>query len=439
MKKLTLLLVVQLLFGVKIILGAAPINVAVDREGAIYKEGEEIVFSAFAEDASLRGIALDYELKADGGILKKGKLTLDDTPFRETLRMERPGFALFSIMMPPKKGEKQVRYQAGAAVSPEKIVSGIEKPDDFNMFWADEIAKLRKVPVKVVIREAPEFLTQNPKLTQFAEQVKIYDVRLEDGVVNATGVLTVPVDAKAGECAALVTFNGASWLGATPNPPAVRDYHAIVFNMNLHDSPNLLTTTDEVRKISKEVAGYQSKNLDSRDDYYMKKVFLRIVRTLDYVKSRPEWNGRVLVVRGPSMGGCQAIVAAALDKDVTICVAGAPAMCDHQGFKNNQANGYPNILAHKNYQKDKQKYEAALKNSAYFDAANFAGEIKCEVVFGVGFIDTTCPPTSIYAAYNRVPSETKMIHNAIKDGHYGKAFSCDVKGRVRTLCTQKGK
>lgn len=59
----------------------------------------------------------------------------------------------------------------------------------------------------------------------------------------------------------------------------------------------------------------------------------------------------------------------------------------------------------------------ALQASRYFDCVNFATKARCRgAAVTVGFIDTTCPPTSVYAAYNalRVP---KSIHTDVLSGH----------------------
>jgi cephalosporin-C deacetylase-like acetyl esterase len=52
----------------------------------------------------------------------------------------------------------------------------------------------------------------------------------------------------------------------------------------------------------------------------------------------------------------------------------------------------------------------------YYDCVNFAARAKAPGFFTVGFIDTTCPPTSVYTAYNalRTPKE---IFNDITSGH----------------------
>jgi hypothetical protein len=52
----------------------------------------------------------------------------------------------------------------------------------------------------------------------------------------------------------------------------------------------------------------------------------------------------------------------------------------------------------------------------YYDAVNFAARTKAAGIVTVGFIDTTCPPTGGYAAFNAVAGE-KTIVNEPLSGH----------------------
>ena len=52
----------------------------------------------------------------------------------------------------------------------------------------------------------------------------------------------------------------------------------------------------------------------------------------------------------------------------------------------------------------------------YYDAVNFAARTKAPGFFTVGFIDTTCPPSSVYAAYNALRSRKEIFHD-IAAGH----------------------
>ena len=55
-----------------------------------------------------------------------------------------------------------------------------------------------------------------------------------------------------------------------------------------------------------------------------------------------------------------------------------------------------------------------------YDAASFAKRIKnADCLLSTGFIDTTCAPTSVYVAYNNIPSAHKIIVNMPESGHRG--------------------
>ena len=64
---------------------------------------------------------------------------------------------------------------------------------------------------------------------------------------------------------------------------------------------------------------------------------------------------------------------------------------------------------------------------AYFDPVHFARRITCPVMVTVGFVDNTCFPSGIYAAYNQLAGE-KTVLNCLESGH-GKYFDY---GRHRT-------
>jgi cephalosporin-C deacetylase-like acetyl esterase len=60
---------------------------------------------------------------------------------------------------------------------------------------------------------------------------------------------------------------------------------------------------------------------------------------------------------------------------------------------------------------------AVLKTVPYFDTMNFATRTKAAgCIFTVGFIDVTCPPSSVYATYNQL-TIPKQIYNDIPSGH----------------------
>ncbi len=140
----------------------------------------------------------------------------------------------------------------------------------------------------------------------------------------------------------------------------------------------------------------------------MKDIFLRILLAVDFVTTLDEYDGKTLIVQGGSLGGCQAIVAAALASDkVSFCSAAVPAMSDHLGNDANHLAGWPNII---------EQYPQAKEVMPYFDMVNMAKNVKCPIALSAGFIDVIVPPASVYAVYNNLVAK-KKIYNVVTAGH----------------------
>ena len=78
-----------------------------------------------------------------------------------------------------------------------------------------------------------------------------------------------------------------------------------------------------------------------------------------------------------------------------------------------RVNGWPKIVPNG---ADGQPDAKVLAAARYHDAMNFATRAKAAGIVTVGFIDTTCPPSSVYAAYNALPGK-KEIFNDPPSGH----------------------
>ena len=52
--------------------------------------------------------------------------------------------------------------------------------------------------------------------------------------------------------------------------------------------------------------------------------------------------------------------------------------------------------------------QAIFEKLGYIDIQNLAGRVEAEVLWGIGLMDTTCPPSSQFAVYNKVRSKKSM-------------------------------
>jgi len=380
------------------------------KESALFQAGEKITFriAVTKEDGSPEsGRTLSYTLKGDGGLFKSGEIVSGEEPQELVTQLDRPGFVLLTVST--KEGKKTLKTWAGAGVEPEKIQPGTPDTPDFDEFWAKELKALRSRKIKSEVEPVDD-----PKI-RFG--VKVYKVQLDNGEIRANGYLLVPPDAKPGTLPIIVMFNGASTIGSTyaGTDNMAAQYRAIVFNLNLHDVPVDVPAKEKSKwRQSEDIRDYMYRDTSDPKKYRIFKIFMRVALTLEYMKTRPEWNQKTIISRGGSLGGAQALAAAYFEPKVVLCVANAPALCDHYGADRQQTPGWPNLF--ERLKDQPEELAAARKTMCYFDMVNFAKRIKCRVAMSTGFIDTTCPPTSDYAVYNSLSCE-KSIVNVVLGTH----------------------
>ncbi len=386
-----------------------------DRDVPVYGPGEEMTFTF-----RLRGFAgLDaakctfaWARTGDDGRKEKGAAPAD-RPLVLKTSLDRPGFVRYlvelkdaagKVVKRSSPGEKDVFFDGGAGVEIFKIRPGVAEPDDFDAFWARHRETLAKVEWKGREKVVP-VASDNPALEAFAVEVPCA------GGMPATGFLYVPVAAKEGKkFPAQITFwgYGASWsAGATKPSAAKQNAKAVTFACSAHGF-ELMRETGYYRDLRKKVSvngGYAfdpKTNADPETAYFCGMSY-RVMRALEFLKSRPEWNGRDLAAKGGSMGGLQSIWAAALDPDVTLAEPGIPWCCDIGGETVGRNRGSWYV-----------KWVAGL---GYYDPVNMAPRIRtsCRVAiprFGLG--DYICPPTGVMAFYNRLkcPKTARGVQNS---------------------------
>lgn len=397
--------------------GELVMNLKTDRPDAIYRLGESVVFTAelLKDGAAVPGVKLRWRI-ARNGDWERSRETVSGLPLvvKETLR--KPGWLALEVSALAPDGKTAVRAASGAMVAPDEITESAPEPEDFDAFWEKQRALLNWVPVEAVLRKTDVS-------AEYRGRVVCWDVQVKcAGAKPVSGYLAMPENAKPGSLPAEVSFHGAGVHGAHKDLKGGSTH--IVFDVNAHGILNGQPWSYYKALNEGELKGYRHAGKTDRDTFYFKEMYLRVMRALDYVKTLPEWDGRTLIVSGVSQGGGQAIAAAALDPQVTFCLAAVPAMGDHAGRLAGRMPGWPFLVNSRQPDGLDRQVIAAAK---YFDNTCFAKRIRCEVFFAAGFADFTCSPNSVFAAYNNLPPGTvKHIQTTPAGGHnapYGAALA----------------
>lgn len=365
-----------------------------DHSDWLYKTGEkaivEVQFYKYGipTDAVVEYSLADDMMEDDGrGTVKlsRGK-ALVNVGTRKT-----PGFR--DLRLTATVDGKKYRHHIKVGFSVDKIRPFTKEPNDFMDFWKAGVDEIRAFPLTYTSELAKEYCT--PKMDCYL--IKLTLNRQGQAVY---GYLFIPKNAAEGTCPAVLCPPGAGI--KTIKEPLRHRYYGengfIRLEMEihgLHPSLSQETFNDISNAFNGRDNGYLENGIDSRDRYYMRRVYLSLVRSLDLITSLPQWDGKNLAVQGGSQGGALSIVAAALDNRVTQCVVNHPALSDMAAYSAGVTGGYPHFNRIKGMFTPEN-----IRTMAYYDVVNFARYVKADTYMTWGFNDDTCPPTTSYAVWN---------------------------------------
>ena len=209
---------------------------------------------------------------------------------------------------------------AGATFGPFDLAPVVEEPDDLDVYWAHAKAELAQIP----INEQLEFKEDHEYAKSFRINLATIDGRrvygyltIPDGVGPFPGIVTLP---PFGSSANLVQ---PQWVIGERGG-------ALSLAISIHNAD----------PEEDDPFAYQPDIINHRDSLYYKTAILAGVRAIDYLFSRSDFNGNLGLV-GVSQGGGLAMLVAGVDERVKIFAQSNAALCQHAGYNNGLASGFP--------------------------------------------------------------------------------------------------
>ena len=379
------------------------VTVTPDHKDWNYKTGEKAQFVVNVRKSGtlLDNVAVDYEA---GPVMYpdvvKKDVVLKDGTMKWSGSMKTPGF--YRLKVTAHVGGKDYVGLCTAAFSPEKIMPATKCPDDFDPFWDNALKQARKNALD------PHLTLLSDRCT---EDVNVYEVNFVNNRPGSRifGILCVPV--KPGKYPALLRVPGA---GARPYGGDVytASQGAIVLEIGIHGIPVTMPLSFYEYIRESALDGYWETNLDQPDKNFYKRVVVGAVRSVDYIASLPQWNGKDVGVTGASQGGFLSLAVAALDKRITFLAPVHDAMCDYEVALQKKACGWPHYF----YQVDNPD-QKKVEGARYYDGINFARRVECPGWYSFGYNDEVVPPSSAYSVYN-VVNAPKTLSVYQMTGHF---------------------
>lgn len=319
-----------------------------------------------------------------------------------------PGFRdmKLSVSLDGKTYEHHIKV----GFSVDKIKPYTQEPQDFRSFWQKNVEELKQVPMSYTKELYKDYCT---------DKIDCYLVKLQIDKMGHSmyGFLFYPKNVQPGKHPVVLCPPGAGI--KTIKDPMRNKYYAengfVRFEVEIHGlDPRISSETfgEISRAFNDRNGGYLANGLENKDIYYMKHVYVGLVRCIDFLTSLPEWDGKNVAVQGGSQGGALAIIAAGLDSRVTQCVANHPALSDMAGYAaKGGTGGYPHFCRQSQILSNKD----CLNTLAYFDVVNFARYVKAPTYLTWGYNDVTCPPTTSYAVWNTLKCTKESLLTPINE------------------------
>jgi cephalosporin-C deacetylase len=277
----------------------------------------------------------------------------------------------------------------------------LERPADFDQFWADIMAEVGQIPLNPSMEHVPMRST---------DEVDVYEIHYDSlDHVRIAGWYARPKEAYLAP-----PYPGLLIVPGYVSEPTLPKSWAKMGYATVGVAPR-----GKLRSNSQFNPGYPGvlvHNIIDKYTYTYRGFYVDAARAVDFLLTRPEVDPHRIGVHGHSQGGGLTISTSALRRDVITCgAAGAPYLC---GFMDAAAltHSYPYEEIN-DYLRQHPDHEAQVRETlAYFDGINFAPLIKAPMFVYIGLEDDVCPPETGFALVEAMTCP-KELHTTERCAH----------------------
>ena len=150
---------------------------------------------------------------------------------------------------------------------------------------------------------------------------------------------------------------------------------------------------------------------DSVDNLLFRHIFLDTAQLANIVMAMPEVDENRVGAMGGSQGGALTLACASLEPRIKKLAPTFPFLCDYKRVwdMDLDLDAYAELREYFRLFDPLHEHEAEVfMKLGYIDLQNLVKRIKGEVFMNVGLMDTICPPSTQFAAYNKITAKKSM-------------------------------
>ncbi len=143
-----------------------------------------------------------------------------------------------------------------------------------------------------------------------------------------------------------------------------------------------------------------------------RQIFLDTAQLAKIIMGMPEVDSARVYATGWSQGGALTVACAALEPRIKRAAPVYPFLSEYKRVWNMDyaKDAYLELKEYfRRFDPQHKREDAIFEQLGYIDIQHLASRIRSEVLWGIGLMDTICPPSSQFAAYNKISSPKSMV------------------------------
>lgn len=276
------------------------------------------------------------------------------------------------------------------------------RPADFDAFWDAGLAEMRALDARVE-------LVPHPVPAAFAECFDLYFTGVGGSRIHAKYLR--PKNAGRPH-PAVVMFHGYS--GSSGDWCDKLNYVAQGYSVAALDCRGQGGLSEDRGGIAgNTLRGHIIRGLDdSPERLLFRQIFLDCAQLAGIVIGMPEVDPERVGATGGSQGGGLTLACAALEPRIKRCAPVFPFLCDYRRVWEMDLDvaAYEELRTYfRLFDPLHAREQEVFTRLGYIDCQHLAGRIRAETLMFTGLMDSVCPPSTQFAAYNKIRAKKDMV------------------------------
>lgn len=286
----------------------------------------------------------------------------------------------------------------------ETYVGRNPKPSDFDQFWQDGLAQMHAVAPNVEAIDA-DFQTD------FARCSHLYFNGVDGARIHAKMLQPKSSTSTDSQSPAIIQFHGYSMNAG--NWFEKLGYVANGFTVVAMDCRGQGGYSEDVGGVQGwTLNGHIVRGLDHAPNKMLfRQIFLDTAQLAGIVMEMDHVDATRVGVMGASQGGGLTIACAALEPRVKLAAPIYPFLCDYKRVweMDLAQDAYDELQTwFRRFDPLHEREDDIFTQLGYIDVQHLADRIEAEVMMSTGLMDKICPPSTQFAAYNKINAKKSL-------------------------------